>query len=243
MAAGTKPRPTGADAGSGVMHRFGGGLVERDSLLAAPLRCQPRQGRLSLPITSMRGVGPKLEAAAARIGLRTLGDLIDNVPHGYGDVAEVTEIAELRIGERATILVEVRSARTRPTRRRSLRIVEAVVADGSGPLSVTWFNQAWLAERLRPGAKLLLSGRLDRHGFRPDAQEFIDDRNAGDAGDGGGRDPIRDSPGPPAGLHTTGIVPVHPCGEGLRVPRLREWTWHALAHVTDVVEPLPAALR
>ncbi|MBA2522250.1 MAG: ATP-dependent DNA helicase RecG [Solirubrobacterales bacterium] len=241
MPALTNPRAAAGESGREAVVRFGGAPASRSELLAAPLRCLHRPGRLGLSLKSMRGVGTKLAAAAARIELHALGDLIDNVPHSYGDVAEVTEIAELRIGERATVLVEVRSARTRPTRRRNLRIVEAVVADVSGPLSVTWFNQGWLAERLRPGARLLLTGRLDKKGFRPDAQEFID-AASGDEREGG-RDPVRDAPGPPAGLHTTGIVPVHPCGEGLRVPRLREWTWHALAHVTDVVEPLPAALR
>ena len=48
-------------------------------------------------------------------------------------------------------MVEVRSARVRPTRRRNLRIVEAKVADASGPMKAIWFNQAWLAERLQPG--------------------------------------------------------------------------------------------
>ena len=42
-------------------------------------------------------------------------------------------------------------------------IVEATVADESGAIKAVWFNQAWLAERLRPGARLLLNGRLDRN--------------------------------------------------------------------------------
>ena len=83
------------------------------------------------------------------------------------------EVGELRIGEQATVMVEVRSARVRPTRRRNLRIVEATVADASGPLKATWFNQAWLAERLRPGTRLLLSGKLDRAGFRVAAHEIV----------------------------------------------------------------------
>ena len=221
--------------------RFGGGAVGRAELLAAPLRTAPRPERLAAPLSSIRGVGSKLAAAAARIGLHDLGDLIDNVPHGYGDRSEISRIADLRIGERATLLVEVRSARVRPTRRRNLRIVEASVADASGPLSVSWFNQAWLAERLRPGARLLLSGRLQQGGsFRPDAQEFL---GADADADEGGSDPIRDAPGPARGLHTTGIIPVHPCGEGLRVQKLREWTWGALALAPDELEPLPSRVR
>lgn len=220
---------------------LGGGPLDREELLAAPLRCLHRPDGLDTPIGALRGVGERTAAAAAKLGLRTLGDLIDNVPHRYEGRADLAHVSDLRPGERATLLVDVRSARVRPTRRRNLRIVEATVADETGTMKVAWFNQSWLAERLRPGTRLLLSGRLDGRGFRPDAQEIL---GAGaDAGEGEGLDPIRDQPGPPAGLHTTGIVPVHPAGEGVRVQRLREWTWSALALAPDVIEALPAEIR
>ena len=119
------------------------------------------------------------------------------MPHGHRDRAGVREVADLRIGEEATVMVSVRSARVRPTRRRNLRLVEAAVADASGPMKAVWFNQAYLAERLRPGTRLLLNGKLDRAGFRVATHEIV-------AGGGG-------PPGGPVatGLHTTGIVPVH----------------------------------
>ena len=87
-------------------------------------------------------------------------------------------------------MVTVRSARVRPTRRRNLRIVEAATADASGPLKAVWFNQAYLAERLRPGTRLLLNGKLDRAGFRVSAHEVV---SAG-GGAGGGR-PASTPPG------------------------------------------------
>ena len=123
------------------------------------------------------------------------------------------------------MLVEVRSARVRPTRRRNLRIVEASVVDESGPMKAVWFNQAWIAEQLTPGGRVLLHGKLDRSGFRVDAYEIA-----------GGEDA-------PSGLHTTGIVPVHPASERLRPARLREWAWQAVELAPDAIEPLPAELR
>ena len=119
-------------------------------------------------------------------------------------------MAELRIGEEATVMVEVRSARVRPTRRRNLRIVEASVADASGPMKATWFNQAWLAQRLTPGTRLLLNGKLDRQGFRVEAHEILGEQ------------------GEAQGIHTTGLVPVHPASERLRPNRIREWAWQAI---------------
>ena len=227
------------DGSSEATIALGGGPVSRDDLLAARLLSAPRPARLDRPLTDLRGVGPKLAAAAERIGLRTLGDLIEHYPHDYGDRSSATEIADLRLDRQATVIVTVRTARLRPTRRRNLFIVEATVADGSAPMNVTWFNQAWLADRLKPGVRMLLSGRLTGSGFRPDAYEILGAETDGARG----RDPIRDQPGPPTGLHTTGIVPIHPSGEGLRVQKIREWVWAALRLAPDALEPLPSEVR
>ena len=97
---------------------FGGGEVPtREQLLAAPVRW-PRPANLATPLQALTGIGPKLAAAAREAGIETLGNLMLRVPHGYRDRAELRQLAELRIGEEATVQVEVGSARLRPTRRR-----------------------------------------------------------------------------------------------------------------------------
>jgi ATP-dependent DNA helicase RecG len=216
-----------APAESGLQRALGTGEpLAPETLRAARLRSLPRPSRLDAPLTSLRGAGPKLAAAAAEMGIESVGDLLAHAPHGYRDRSTVRPLGELRIGEEATVLVEVRSARVRPTRRRNLRIVEATVADASGPAKAIWFNQAWVAEQLREGSRVLLHGKLERQGFRVATHEVL----------GGER-------GRPQGIHTTGIVPVHPASERLRAQRIREWAWQALARAGDVIEPLPAELR
>ena len=49
---------------------------DRESLRRVELRAAPRPSRLELPITSLKGAGPKLAAAAAAIGIETLADLL-----------------------------------------------------------------------------------------------------------------------------------------------------------------------
>ncbi len=198
---------------------------DRDELRAAELRSAPRPSLLAVSVQTLKGAGPKLAAAAADMGLGSVGDVLLHVPHSYRDRAEPRKLVELRIGEEATVEVEVRSARVRPTRRRGLVIVEATVADDSGPAKAVWFNQAWLVDRLTEGTRLLLFGKLDRSGFRVEAHEVL----------GAG--------GPAAGIHTTGIVPVHPASERLRAQRLREWAWQARPLACCAIEPLPAELR
>jgi ATP-dependent DNA helicase RecG len=216
-------RRTPVDAGPRALGS--GEPVGLDALRSAPLRTRPRPRRLAAPITSLKGAGPRLAEAAAALGVETLGDLLWHLPHGYRDRTAIREVADLRIGEEATVVVEVKSARVRPTRRRGLRIVEAKVADATGPMKAVWFNQAWLAEKLRPGTRVLMHGRNDRSGFRVEAHEI-----AGEKGEA-------------AGLHTTGIVPVHPASERLKASRLREWAHRALALAGDALEPLPAEIR
>jgi RecG-like helicase len=96
------------------------------------------------------------------------------------------------------------------------------VADASGGTKAIWFNQAWLLERLRPGTRLLLSGKLDRATFKVSAHEII------------GADGLREQ-----GIHTVGLVPVHSVTDGLSADRVREWVWSSAGFSRDAIEALP----
>jgi ATP-dependent DNA helicase RecG len=204
-----------------------GDPLERDRLLGAPLRSLPRPAVLEAPLTKLRGAGPKLAEAAAEIGIGSLGDLLRHRPHSYRDRADPVAVGELKLGEEATVEVEVRGVKLRPTRRRRLTILEAEVADESGGAKAVWFNRAWLADRLKPGTRLLLRGKLEKRGFTVAEHELLDS-NASNA---------------PPGLHTLGIVPVHPASERLRPQRIREWAWQTVALARHAVEPVPGPLR
>jgi ATP-dependent DNA helicase RecG len=196
-----------------------------ESLLQAPLKTAPKPSILDAPITKLKGAGPKLSAAAGEMGIRSIGDLLRHVPHSYRDRADPIRLGDLRLGEEGTVEVEVAGATLRPTRRRRLTILEADVFDQSGRAKAVWFNRAWLADRLQPGARLLLRGKLEKRGFNVSEHEFLE------------------SAGESAGLHTTGIVPVHPASEKLRPQRIREWIWQATPMARHAVEPIPGRLR
>ncbi len=202
-----------------------GERLDGAGMRSVQLRSMPRPERLDLPLTVLRGAGKRLSATAASIGIHNVGQLLAHVPHGYRDHSAMRKLGELRLGEEATVIAEVRSARVRPTRRRNLRIVEATVADETGPLKAVWFNQAYLVEKLRPGVHVLLHGKLDRQGLRVSSHEIVDPRAGA------------------TGIHTLGIVPVHSATEGLSANKLRDWAWQAMPLVFDEVEPLPAELR
>jgi ATP-dependent DNA helicase RecG len=176
------------------------------------------------PVTTLAGVGPKVAERLAGLGIETVRDLAEHVPRAFLDWSEVTGFDALRLGQEATVECTVERARVRPTRRRNLKLVEAAVVDREGGRATAlWFNQAWLADRLATGTRLLVHGELQAGGtFRVERHEF--------AGEG-------------AGLHTIGLVPLYPASETVSTLKLRELTERALPLVRWFADPLPADLR
>ena len=142
--------------------------LDRDELLAAPLRW-PRPSALEHELK----ITPKKSAdAAPQLGLHTVGDLLEHLPR---DRREARTIAALAPDESATVVVEVRSITSRPVRRRGMKpLVEATVADETGVMKATFFNQPWLQRKYPPGTRLVLHGkyaraqRVSRHEPRAD---------------------------------------------------------------------------
>jgi ATP-dependent DNA helicase RecG len=232
--------------------------LSRAELREAPVHW-PRPSVLEVSLNALAGVGPKLAEAAAEAGIATVGDLLYRVPHSYRDRADVRELASLEPGEEATVLVEVVGSQPRAFRRgRGPSILTAKVSDESGSARATWFNQPWLADKLSPGTALLLVGSRDKRGFRVAAHEIVAPARsgapAGGEKGGSGSDkparpqdscPDRQRPagGIPAGIHTTGLVPVHSATESLRPQRIREWAWQVCQWAPNALEGLPAAIR
>ena len=230
---------------------------DRAALLAAPLK-GPAPRALDLPLSALKGIGPKLaDKAADELGLRTLRDLLLHVPRRHMDRAAAVPLSALRIGESATVLVEVREVKLRRTRRKGLTILEVAVADAGGAAKAIWFNRPWLADQLSRGDLLLLHGRLDKRGFTVDEHERAGagavpaaiprgrDEPESPEGSDSSLGPRPGLPGarPPPGLHTTGMVAVHPGSETIRPPRLRDWVWQAAGLARALPEPLPAQSR
>jgi ATP-dependent DNA helicase RecG len=178
----------------------------------------------SAPVTTLSGVGPKVAERLGALGIETVGDLVEHVPRDFLDWSKATGFGALRLGQEATVECTVERARLRPTRRRNLKLVEATVVDREGGrTTAVWFNQAWLAERLVAGTRLLVHGELQSGGtFKVQRHEL--------AGDG-------------AGLHTVGLVPLYPASEAVSTVKLRDLTERALPLARWFSDPLPAQLR
>ncbi|HZO49125.1 MAG TPA: ATP-dependent DNA helicase RecG [Gaiellaceae bacterium] len=180
-------------------------------------RSAPRPEALERRVDTLPGVGPAVTKRLARLGLRTVGDLLAHRPRRYEQPAPERRIAELFGDEEAVVEGVVRSASAR--RRGRLHVLTAHVADGSGEIRATWFNQPWLERRLVPGTRVRLRGRQNRFGFAVDSYDL------GDASE------------------TADFAPVYPASEELAQKQLRGLVAQALRHARDDLDALPAALR
>jgi len=118
---------------------------------------------LNAPLTVLPGIGPKNAKVLATLGLETLGDLMYYFPRRYDDYSKLEPIIRLMYGEEVTVIGTVQSISLKPFRGGQVKVIEALVSDGTGSLRVTWFNQPWLLNKLKPGVPISLSGRIDQY--------------------------------------------------------------------------------
>jgi ATP-dependent DNA helicase RecG len=170
--------------------------------LGAPERWPPPRSRpaaLDRPLDTLPGVGKTLRGRLAKLGLRTVRDLVEHAPFRYVGARPIAQLTE----DGAEVAVEGvvgRVASRRPRRR--LSIVEATVTDESGSVRASWFNQPWVADQLHRGMRVRLIGTLRRGGFAVRAHEPVE--------------------GP------ADLVPVYPSGEDVTPKKLRELIGAAL---------------
>ena len=114
--------------------------------------------RLATRRTGSRSKGPEAQVVLAEaFGIGTVGQLLHHYPRRYIDRSRVATIRGLKIGAEATVIATVRSVAKRQTRQRR-SMVTVTLADGTGFLDLTFFNQPWAAERYRSGMELAVSG-------------------------------------------------------------------------------------
>ena len=156
---------------------------------------------------------------AERLGLLTVGDLLEHLPR---DRSQARTIAELAPDEVATIVVEVRSITSRPVRRRGMKpLVEATVADQTGVLKATFFNQPWLERKYRAGTRLMLQGKYQaRNRFRVQYHAQTGEQTGAE-----------------------GEVATYPATEGLSTTQIAALVREHRGALAEVVEPLPARMR
>ncbi|MEK7682443.1 MAG: ATP-dependent DNA helicase RecG [Chloroflexota bacterium] len=204
------------------------GVEDEDPLepeAAADEQLSDEPASLDAQLTTVPGIGPKSGHTLQKLGLETLGDLLWHLPSRYDDYSQLKTINRLWYGEEVTVIGTVEQVSVRTVRGGKMKLVEATIGDGTGSIGVTWFNQAWIASRLKPGEAVVLSGRVDQYLGRLTMN-------------GPEWEPLESEQ-----VHTNRIVPVYPLTAGITAKWLRRVINSVVTRVaTRIPDPLPATV-
>lgn len=180
---------------------------------------------LNAPVTVLPGVGPQYGQTLGGLGLFTLRDMLYYLPRRYDDYTRLKPVNRLEYGEEVTVIGTVQSVNSRKVRQ-AMQITEAVLHDGTAALRLSWFNQPWVAKRLRPGMQIAVSGKVDQYLGRvvmnSPEWEPLDQQQ----------------------LSTNRIVPVYPLTAKITQRWLRRQMGSVISYwAPRVPDPLPAGLR
>src|ERR1700692_4330647 len=196
----------------------------------------------STPVQYVKGIGPRLAEILAAKGLATVDDLLHYLPFRYEDRLNPRSVAELRAGEMATVIAEVRNSGLFRTRR--MPIFQLTVGQGRHRLKCLWFNATYLQNRFQAGQMVALYGKVeqDRDGELQIIQPQFE--LLGDINEEGGADEAEKKAA--ASLEIGRIVPIYEStGQGKLSPRwfrrIIRWTLENLN--PNLADPVPAAVR
>src|SRR2546430_7980494 len=198
---------------------------------------------LGTPVQYVKGIGPRLADVLSAKGIHTVDDLLHYLPFRYEDRLNPRSISELRAGEMATVIAEVRTSGLFRTRR--MPIFEMTAGQGRSRLKCIWFNATYLRDRFKPGQVVALYGKVEGDLYGSELQlvqpqfEIL-----GDATPSTGSDATEQKL--TASLEVGRIVPIYEsAGQGRLTTRwFRRIIYSALESLpTDLPDPIPAVVR
>ena len=181
--------------------------------------------RLSDPVTVLKGIGPSKAKLFENLNIFTLRDLICHFPRGYEDRTVMTEIAALQPDVPACFKAVVMNTPRTAHIRKGLDMTKIQVADHSGRLNITFFNNKYAAEQLRYGSEYIFYGAV--------SGDFIGYNMT---------NPVFESPDSQP-VTTRRILPIYPLTAGLTNAALLKAVRQALAICDPPAEILPEEIR
>lgn len=107
--------------------------------------------------------GKTAQAIRSAFGYETVGELLAHYPRRYASRGDLTQLTELPLGETVTVVAQILDVRERSMQARRGGILEVRITDGTGMLTLTFFNQQWRARELRPGRRGMFAGKVGEY--------------------------------------------------------------------------------
>lgn len=176
-------------------------------------------------VSDLPKVGPKLLRSLAILGISTVEDLLRYYPTRYLDFSKFIPISELRSGETVTVRGFIKTISSRfsfPSRK---MLSEAVISDETGSIKVTWFNLGYVAESLKKGEEVLLSGKVNQYKNLLQLTNPIYEKVAKDH------------------IHTGRLVPVYRLSDAIYPKTFRSLVHAALPTAEQITDILPGQTK
>ena len=198
---------------------------------------------LATPVQYVKGIGPRLAEMLAAKDIHTVDELLHYLPFRYEDRLNPKGISELKPGEMASVIAEVRTSGLFRTRR--MPIFQMTAGQGRARLKCIWFNATYLRDKFKPGQMVALYGKVEEDSHS-DALQLIQPQFEilGDAADDGSTDAAEQKAAD--SLEIGRIVPIYEsAGQGRLTSRwFRRIIRTALDNLTpDIPDLIPQAVR
>ncbi|MGN0967840.1 MAG: ATP-dependent DNA helicase RecG, partial [Oscillospiraceae bacterium] len=181
--------------------------------------------RLDTPIGEFPGVGQVRQRALEKLGLHTAEDLLRHFPRDYEDRTRLCTIASAPEGESVCMRAMVAETPRLSRIRKGLEITKVKVVDDFTSMTVTFFNQSYVKDALRPGESYIFYGKAEGYGRARQMTNPVFEREG-------------------AERFTGRIMPVYSLTHGVSNNLLAGLTQRALEGCLEQVEEtLPPALR
>jgi len=165
-----------------------------------------------MPITVLKGIGPKKAQDYQRLGIKTVGDMIEFYPRSYEISTGFTKICDLKVNEVAMVKGKICQA---PVMRRTGRLVmvSTRIMDETGEAQLTWFNQPYLAKQMTVGRELVIKGKFVLKYNRPQfsSPKVLNEKDL-------------------TYMEDKSVLPIYPISRGLNQKHLRLTIAEAIAH-------------
>lgn len=178
------------------------------------------------PITALPGVGEARAKAFKKLGVENIRGLLCHYPRAYQYRGHVRSVAEAKSveGPVSLVLQVVSVPEEHRAYGRGKSYLRFRASDGTGTVSVTFFNQPFLKDTFRPERRFRFWGKLDTlHGVSMTSPVY---------------EPCVDS----TGAELAPIVPVYPLSAGLSQKFISERVRTALGAVITESDMLPASV-
>ncbi|EYT52876.1 ATP-dependent DNA helicase RecG [Leucobacter sp. UCD-THU] len=169
----------------------------------------------------------------------TVGDLLHHFPRRYSRRGELTPLRGLPTGEQITVVAQVLDVRERRMQRRNGSLLEARITDGTGTLTLTFFNQQWRSRELVAGRRGIFAGKVSEYRGNLQLQhpeyELFENRD-----EAPGAEQL-DEAAAKAWAETP--VPIYPATAQMPSWTIQRAVELALDALGPVADPLPAEIR